>query len=92
MVALDSVGKKLGQVVNCNKHIHGLLGYDKESIINKSIVRIMPKAYAELHNDFILNYLKGQSHTITTNDIVESTHHFSQANRTAEKLVTPITT
>jgi len=61
MIAVDSVGASLGHVINCNKQTKSFLGYEKENIIGKNITRIMPKVYAELHNNFIINFIKGQS-------------------------------
>ena len=58
MVALDSVGKKIGNIVNCNSKVKELLGFEKESILDKNITRIMPKVYTELHNSFITNFIR----------------------------------
>ena len=58
MIAVDSVGKKLGSIVNCNSKTKDLLGYYKDSLINKNITRIMPRVYTELHNSFLLNFIK----------------------------------
>jgi len=61
MIAVDSVGKRLGKIVNCNNQTDRLLGFKKKSLLEKNITRIMPKIYSELHDHFILNYLKGQN-------------------------------
>jgi len=90
MIVVDSVGSKLGHVVNCNKQTQMLLGYEKENIVNKNVTRIMPKFYSDLHNNFILNFLKGQSHTHNISDFTD-TSSFGD-NSTAEKIVTPINT
>ena len=58
MVAVDSVGKKIGNIVNCNSKVKDLLGFEKESILDKNITRIMPKVYTELHNSFITNFIR----------------------------------
>ena len=63
MIVVDSVGSRLGHIVNCNAQTQQLLGYEKESIVDKNITRIMPKIYAELHNNFILSYLQGKTHS-----------------------------
>lgn len=61
MIALDSVGSTLGHIVNCNRNVKNMLGYEKNNLMSRNITRIMPKIYSELHNNFILDYIKGQN-------------------------------
>ena len=65
MIAVDSVGKNLGSIVNCNSKTKDLLGYEKDSLINKNITRIMPRVYTELHNSFLLNFIKKKNPRLT---------------------------
>ena len=58
MVVTDTVSSKLGHILNCNAQTKDLLGYSKESIIGKNLIKLMPKVYSELHNSFIINFLK----------------------------------
>jgi PAS domain S-box-containing protein len=57
MIGVDTVGSRLGTIVNCSPHIKNQLGYEKTTLLGKNITRIMPKMYSDLHNNFILNYL-----------------------------------
>ena len=59
MIAVHTFGHNLGHIVNCNSHLKEVFGYEKKSVLDKKVTRLMPKVYADLHNTFILNYLKG---------------------------------
>jgi hypothetical protein len=55
MIAVDTVGCRLGSVTNCNSHTKVMLGFDKNAILGKNITKIMPKIYTDLHDDFLLS-------------------------------------
>jgi PAS domain-containing protein len=57
MIALDSVGSRLGVVANCNSQTKRLLGYEKAALIGKNITRTMPNIYSDLHNNFLLKFI-----------------------------------
>jgi hypothetical protein len=90
MIAVDSVGSRLGNIVNCNSQTHALLGYQKESIVDKNITRIMPKIYGDLHNDFILSFLQGKTHSQPGDSDSADSSSRSESLR-GEKVVTPLT-
>jgi signal transduction histidine kinase len=68
MIAVDTVGHRLGSVTNCNSHTKVMLGFEKDSIIGKNITKIMPKIYTDLHDDFLLNFLRNKSEKLTIED------------------------
>lgn len=59
MVAVDTIGSSLGKVVNCNLMITKILGFEKQTVMGKNVNRLMPKIFSEIHNSYILEYLKG---------------------------------
>jgi len=90
MIAVDSVGGRLGHIVNCNGQTRTLLGYEKSSLLEKNITRIMPKIYGELHNNFILSFLQGRtSGSSADSDSAESSTR--SVGSSGEKVVTPLT-
>lgn len=57
-IAVDTVGNKLGEIVSTNSQIKELLGFEKSTLIGKNVIKLMPKIYSELHNSFIINFIK----------------------------------
>ena len=57
-MTLNSIGNNLGVVLNCNNAVQETLGFDKNGLIGKNVTKIMPKIYSELHNDFILRFIR----------------------------------
>lgn len=58
MVVVDTIGCNLGTILNCNLMVKNILGYSKQVIVGKNVNRLMPKAFTEIHNSFILKYLR----------------------------------
>lgn len=55
------MGNGLGVVLNCNAQVQELLGYDRSSLIGKNVTKLMPKIYSELHNNFMLDFIRTPS-------------------------------
>ena len=58
------IADDLGTVLDCNNEITRILGYDKEELIEENISHIMPKAYGDLHDDFIKNFLSSSEEKV----------------------------
>lgn len=61
IVTLDSIGSNLGIIMNCNSHLKKMLGFDRQGLIGKNVTKLMPKIYGELHNEFMLNFVRSES-------------------------------
>ncbi|CAD8089671.1 unnamed protein product [Paramecium primaurelia] len=48
----------IGVVTNVNNEITRILGFSKSDIIGQNVNRIMPKVYADQHDQFMKNYLE----------------------------------
>lgn len=71
IITLDTVGNNLGVVLNANSHVKDLLGFDKKTLLGKNITKLMPKIYTELHNSFMLNFIRSEdSHERSSNKLV----------------------
>jgi len=88
MITVDTVGNNLGLIKNCSTQIKELLGYDKKAILGKQITKIMPKIYAELHNNFILDYIHHKSKPSSSQKELEGNRDTLDH---PEKIVTPMT-
>lgn len=65
---MDTIGNNLGVVLNANSHVKDLLGFDKNLLIGKNVTKLMPKIYTELHNTFMLNFIRSEdSHERSSN-------------------------
>lgn len=60
IITLDTIGNNLGVVLNCNSHVKELLGFEKSALLGKNITKIMPKIYTELHNSFMLGFIRSE--------------------------------
>ena len=47
----------IGIVTNCNSEVKSYLGYEKSELIHQKVTKIMPKMYADIHDQFIKDYL-----------------------------------
>ena len=69
-----------------------MLGFDKESIMDKNITRIMPKVYSELHNSFITSFIRRKD-TQTSPDTTQVRLRDEEVIKDSlglEKMVTPL--
>lgn len=48
----------IGVVTNVNNEITRILGFSKSDIVGQNVNRIMPKVYADQHDQFMKNYLE----------------------------------
>ena len=48
----------IGIVTNTNNEITRILGFSKSDLIGQNVNRIMPKVYADQHDQFMRNYLE----------------------------------
>jgi two-component system sensor kinase FixL len=58
----------LGIVINSSNNIREILGYDKADIIGKNVTKLMPKIYSELHNIFMLKFIRSESSHLRPSD------------------------
>lgn len=56
-MAIGCIGNDLGVIINSNSQIKSYLGYDKETIIGKTVNKLMPEIYGTLHDGFLLNFI-----------------------------------
>jgi PAS domain S-box-containing protein len=61
IITLDTIGNNLGVVLNSNSHVRELLGFEKTALLGKNITKLMPKIYTELHNAFMLNFIRSEN-------------------------------
>ena len=61
IITVDSIGNNLGVVLNCNNNIQVALGYEKNGLLGKNVTKIMPKIYSELHNNFMLSFIRTET-------------------------------
>ncbi|MCB9983882.1 MAG: PAS domain S-box protein [Rhodospirillales bacterium] len=71
LITIDSEGI----VESYNKACEGIFGYASEEVVGQNIKMLMPKRYAEQHDQFILNYLNsGETKIIGIGREVEAQH------------------
>lgn len=57
-IVIDTIGSKMGEIVNCNSQTKKLIGYEKNTLLGKNVTRIMPKIYSEIHNNFLIKFIR----------------------------------
>jgi PAS domain S-box-containing protein len=58
VVHVSTASISIGIILNCNSEVRKYLGYDKHELINQKVTKIMPKIFSEIHDGFIVEYLK----------------------------------
>ena len=58
----------MGIVINSSNNIREILGYDKIDIIGKNVTKLMPKIYSELHNSFMLKFIRSETSHLRPSD------------------------
>lgn len=56
IVTISGNFRKIGQITNSNSQITQLLGYNKQDLVNEKIETIMPKIFADSHDDLLFKY------------------------------------
>lgn len=68
IITVDSIGNNLGVVLNCNNNVQSALGFDRYGLIGKNVTKIMPKIYSELHNNFMLRFIRSETSHLRPSD------------------------
>jgi PAS domain S-box-containing protein len=68
IITVDSIGNNLGVVLNCNNNVQASLGFDRSGLIGKNVTKIMPKIYSELHNNFMLRFIRSETSHLRPSD------------------------
>jgi PAS domain S-box-containing protein len=68
IITVDSIGNNLGVVLNCSNNVNATLGYEKNGLLGKNVTKIMPKIYSELHNNFMLKFIRSETSHLRPSD------------------------
>ena len=58
IITISGNFRQIGIITNSNSHINQLLGYNKLDIVGEKIETIMPKIFADSHDDLLLKYFE----------------------------------
>jgi PAS domain S-box-containing protein len=56
IITISGNFRQIGTITNSNNQISNLLGYNKSEVIGEKIETIMPKIFADSHDDLLLRY------------------------------------
>jgi PAS domain S-box-containing protein len=48
----------MGIITNSNSEVTRILGFSKSDVVGQKVQRIMPKVFADMHDNFIKNFLE----------------------------------
>lgn len=62
VIHLGTTSHNFGVILNSNTEVKSLLGYDRSELVGQKVIKIMPKVYSEIHDNFIRGYLDKSDH------------------------------